>query len=125
MPKHPLSTSDAARGKRKVSTNVVPFKKRGRGRPKGPVHPFVALYRRLANPDWATASLARFIEGYGRTPSEAVVEALILLTWPLHKWPDQVAWFHGWRLGIGGEMRYPPSREKVTRLLYQLHKECA
>jgi hypothetical protein len=90
MPKHPLSASDAARGKRKVSTNVVPFKKRGRGRPKGPVHPFVAVPRRLANPDWATAYLASFIaEEYGRKPSEAVVEALILLTWPLHKWPDR------------------------------------
>jgi len=118
MPKDLVPTVDAARNKRTAS-NVVRFPQR-RGRPRGPVDPFTALRRRIANPDHAAACLARLIaESYGAKLDDAVDMARVLLTLPRHEWPEPVAWFHDWRLETGGPLRYSPTGAKVRDLLRQ------
>jgi hypothetical protein len=96
--------------------------KRGPGRPKGPVNPFITLARRIVKPNQATACLARLIaKEYRRKLDDAAVEAIILLAepWPAHDWPDRVAWFHAWRLRVAGPMRGVPNLEKVRELLHK------
>jgi hypothetical protein len=118
MPKKPVPASGATR-KRKAS-NIIPFpKKRG---PKGPVDPFTALARRMANPNHAAAFLARLLaEAYGEKLDDAVAMALVLLTppaqWPVHEWPEPVAWFHDWRLKVGGPLRSAPTGSTVRNIL--------
>ena len=121
MPKQPVHATGATRSKRRAS-NVIQFPKKRKkcGRPNGPVDPFTALHRHMANPNHTAVFLARLIaEHYGGTISAAVVPALILLTWPRDEWPPLVAWFHDWRLGIAGPLRSWPNQEKAMRLLHK------
>jgi hypothetical protein len=94
----------------------------GRGRPKGPVDPFTALARRMANPDRVAALLARLIvHEYGEKLGDAAVDAIILLTspteLPAHKWPDRIAWFCGWREATAGPTHRTPKLRRVRYLL--------
>jgi hypothetical protein len=55
--------------------------KRGPGRPRGPVNPFITLARRIVRPNQAAACLARLIaKEYGRKLHDVAVEAIILLS---------------------------------------------
>jgi hypothetical protein len=101
-----------------MSSPVAPIGARGRGRPEGPVDPFTALRRRLANPNWAAAFLARLIaHEYGEKLHDAAVDAIVLLTppaqWPADQWPREIAWFHG----AAGPMRSAPELRRVKTLL--------